>query len=81
MTRKITAIWMTFVMIFGFVVIVDITTDYIPCAKGATLYVNETGSGGAYTSIQDAINASSDGVLYFFTVVSILRSLQYIKGI
>jgi parallel beta-helix repeat protein len=27
----------------------------------ATLYVNETGSGGAYTNIQDAINASIDG--------------------
>jgi parallel beta-helix repeat protein len=30
-------------------------------AEGATLYVNTTGSGGAYTSIQDAVNDSSDG--------------------
>jgi parallel beta-helix repeat protein len=29
--------------------------------KGTTLYVNMTGSDGAYTSIQDAINAASDG--------------------
>jgi parallel beta-helix repeat protein len=34
-------------------------------SAGTTLYVNTTGDGGAYTSIQDAINASSDGDTVF----------------
>jgi parallel beta-helix repeat protein len=35
--------------------------------EGETLYVNTTGSNGAYTSIQDAINASIDGdTVYVF---------------
>ncbi|UCG71013.1 MAG: right-handed parallel beta-helix repeat-containing protein, partial [Thermoplasmata archaeon] len=61
MNRKIVAIWMSLIMLLGFIVIVDITIDFIPTSKGTTLYVNKTGSDGAYTSIQDAINASNDG--------------------
>ena len=34
----------------------------VDTATGATLYVNTDGSGGAYTSIQDAIDAAVDGV-------------------
>ena len=37
----------------------DTPVGLVGRAQGATLYVNTTGSGGAYTSIQDAINASS----------------------
>jgi parallel beta-helix repeat protein len=46
-------------------VIIDISLDIIPTAKGATLYVNMTGSGGAYTNIQDAINAANPGDTVF----------------
>jgi parallel beta-helix repeat protein len=49
MGRKVVAIWLCISMLFGFVVIVDV----------------KTGSGGAYTSIQDAINASIDGDTVF----------------
>jgi parallel beta-helix repeat protein len=65
MYRKVVAIWVSLVMVFGFIVIVDTTTNFIPTVKGATHYVNETGSSGAYTSIQDAINASIDGDTVF----------------
>ncbi len=61
MNKKIVAIWVSLAMVFGLIVIVDIPTDFVPTVKGNTLYVNETGSGGAYTKIQDAINVSSDG--------------------
>jgi parallel beta-helix repeat protein len=42
-------------------VIIDVTVDITQNVKGTTLYVNMTGSGGAYTKIQDAINAAFDG--------------------
>jgi parallel beta-helix repeat protein len=48
-------------MLLGMIVIVDVTMDFSLKVEGATHYVNKTGSGGAYTSIQDAINASIDG--------------------
>jgi parallel beta-helix repeat protein len=38
---------------------------FTPRVRAPTLFVNETGSGGAYTSIQDAINFSSDGDTVF----------------
>ncbi len=61
MPRKIVAIWLSLVMMLGFVVVMDNVNDFIPKVKGTILYVNKTGSGGIYSSIQDAINASSDG--------------------
>jgi parallel beta-helix repeat protein len=62
MGKKIVAIWLSLVMVFGFVVIVDVIIDFTSIVRGSsTLYVNETGSDGAFTSIQDAINASNDG--------------------
>jgi parallel beta-helix repeat protein len=52
-------------MILCFVAIIDIVMDYTSRVTGNTLYVNETGSGGAYTSIQDAINAAIPGDTVF----------------
>ena len=41
---------------------IDISFDLgIERASGNTLYVNTTGDGGAYTNIQDAINAAGPG--------------------
>jgi nitrous oxidase accessory protein NosD len=65
MLRKIVAVWLSISIMFGFVVIVDVITDLTPTVRATTLYVNTTGSGGAYTSIQDAIIASSDGGTVF----------------
>ena len=65
MLRKIVAVSVSLAMLFGFVVIVDVITDLTPTVKAATLYVNTTGSGGAYTSIQNAINGASDGDIVF----------------
>jgi parallel beta-helix repeat protein len=49
-------------MLFSFVVVIDVITDFTTIVGGsATLYVNETGTGGAFTSIQDAINAANPG--------------------
>lgn len=50
---------------FNFIMTVDIITDFTSIAKGSTLFVNETGDGGAFTTIQDAINASYDGDIIF----------------
>ncbi|UCG70961.1 MAG: right-handed parallel beta-helix repeat-containing protein, partial [Thermoplasmata archaeon] len=65
MGRKVIAIWLSLIMIVGFVVIVDVGMDISLNVGGTTLYVNTTGSGGAYTSIQDAINNASDGDIVF----------------
>jgi parallel beta-helix repeat protein len=61
MRRVIAAVCIAFLLVFTCFIIVNELSDHIPTAKGATYLVNETGSGGAFTSIQDAINASSDG--------------------
>ncbi|UCF08128.1 MAG: right-handed parallel beta-helix repeat-containing protein, partial [Thermoplasmata archaeon] len=65
MKRKIATIWICMAMVFGFVVIVDVITDFTPTVRTTTLYVNTTGDNGGYTSIQDAINASHDGDTVF----------------
>ncbi|UCG70960.1 MAG: right-handed parallel beta-helix repeat-containing protein, partial [Thermoplasmata archaeon] len=52
-------------MVFGLIVIIDVTVDISLNVGGTTLYVNTTGSGGAYTKIQDAINASNNGDTIF----------------
>ncbi|UCG69041.1 MAG: right-handed parallel beta-helix repeat-containing protein [Thermoplasmata archaeon] len=65
MGRKVIAIWLSLIMIVGVVVIVDVGMDISLNVGGTTLYVNTTGSGGAYTSIQDAINDSKDGDTVF----------------
>ncbi|UCG68197.1 MAG: right-handed parallel beta-helix repeat-containing protein [Thermoplasmata archaeon] len=58
MGRKVIAIWLSLIMMVSVVVIVDVTVDFTLKVGGATLYVNTTGSGGAYTSIQSAINVA-----------------------
>jgi parallel beta-helix repeat protein len=45
--------------------IYNIPVGLMERASGAILYVNTTGSGGAFTNIQDAINASLDGDAVF----------------
>ncbi len=66
MNKKIAVIWVSLVMIFSFIVVLDVITDFTSPVKGGIVrYVNETGTGGAYTKIQDAINASSDGDTVF----------------
>jgi parallel beta-helix repeat protein len=46
--------------------VVDVSYDLVEnVSAGTTLYVNTTGSGGAYTRIQEAINASFDGDTIF----------------
>jgi parallel beta-helix repeat protein len=66
MGRKVIAIWLSLAMVFNFIVVLDVIIDFTPPVKGGTIrYVNETGSGGAYKKIQDAINASSDGDTVF----------------
>ncbi|UCG69156.1 MAG: right-handed parallel beta-helix repeat-containing protein, partial [Thermoplasmata archaeon] len=59
--RKVIAIWLSLIMMVSVVVIVDVSMDISLNVGGTTLYVNTTGSGGAYTKIQDAINDSKDG--------------------
>ncbi|UCG70245.1 MAG: right-handed parallel beta-helix repeat-containing protein [Thermoplasmata archaeon] len=65
MRRKIVAVWVSLAMVFGIIALVDTTINFSLDVKGATLYVNTTGGGGAFTSIQDAINVSSNGDIIF----------------
>jgi parallel beta-helix repeat protein len=45
----------------------DTPIDLVDTASGAILYVNTTGSDGAFTSIQDAVNSSANGdTVYVF---------------
>lgn len=43
----------------------EVTFDVFEDVSGSTIYVNTTGSNGAYMSIQDAINAAGDGETVF----------------
>ncbi|UCE37524.1 MAG: right-handed parallel beta-helix repeat-containing protein [Thermoplasmata archaeon] len=61
MGRKVIAFWLSMIMIFSLVYVLDIVIDITSSVTGTTHYVNETGSGGAYTSIQVAINVAEDG--------------------
>ncbi|UCG69791.1 MAG: right-handed parallel beta-helix repeat-containing protein, partial [Thermoplasmata archaeon] len=61
MSRRVISIWLSLVMVLSLIVIVEFTVDFSVNAEGTTLYVNTTGSGGAYTKIQDAIDNASDG--------------------
>jgi parallel beta-helix repeat protein len=65
MRREIAAFCLCLTILLGMIMIVDVTMDFTMNVKGATLYVNMTGSDGAYTSVQDAINASKDGDTLF----------------
>jgi parallel beta-helix repeat protein len=65
MRRGIAVVWISVLLILTCLVLVNEYSDYFINVKGATHYVNETGSDGAYTSIQDAINASFDGDTVF----------------
>jgi parallel beta-helix repeat protein len=65
MTRRIIAFWLGLTMMLGLIVMVDVTVDFTFTVGGETLYVNKTGSGGAFTSIQHAINYSQDGGTVF----------------
>jgi parallel beta-helix repeat protein len=65
MQRKIAAIWISMILVFSSFFVIDLTFEFIPTAKGVTLYVNTTGSGGAYPKIQYAIDNSSDGDTIF----------------
>jgi parallel beta-helix repeat protein len=55
------------ISILSTVIVFDTPFAIVEHSQGATLYVNTTGSGRAYSSIQDAINASSSGdTVYVF---------------
>jgi parallel beta-helix repeat protein len=60
---------------------VDVITDFTPRVRATTLYVNETGSGGAYTSIQDAINAAFPGDSVFVYNGSYYENVRVTKTI
>jgi parallel beta-helix repeat protein len=64
MFRKIVAVWISLMMLLGFVVIVDVVMDVTPPVKAAIITVDDSG-GAMYTKIQDAINASNDGDTVF----------------
>ncbi|UCG69292.1 MAG: right-handed parallel beta-helix repeat-containing protein [Thermoplasmata archaeon] len=82
MGRKVIAIWLSLIMMVSVVVIVDVSMDISLNVRGATtLYVNTTGSGGAYTKIQDAINASIDGDTVFVYNGTYYENIQVSKKI
>jgi parallel beta-helix repeat protein len=80
--RRIVSLLVAFIMVFSAFVILDANfNSFISYAKGDTLYVNITGSDGAYTSIQDAINMANSGDTIFVYSGIYNESAQPIKGI
>ncbi|UCE36032.1 MAG: right-handed parallel beta-helix repeat-containing protein [Thermoplasmata archaeon] len=65
MKRKIISIVLCSILILSSFIILDFKFGFVEVVEGETLYVNTTGSNGAYTSIQDAINFSKDGDTVF----------------
>lgn len=65
MGRKVIALLLSLVILFGMIVIVDVTVDFSLNVGGTIHYVNKTGSGGAFMSIQAAIDAADHGDTVF----------------
>ncbi|UCG70293.1 MAG: hypothetical protein JSV09_04550 [Thermoplasmata archaeon] len=65
MGRKVIAVCLGLVMVLCFIVVVDVTMDFTLNCGGTILYVNETGSDGAYFNIQWAIDDANDGDTIF----------------
>ncbi|UCG69446.1 MAG: right-handed parallel beta-helix repeat-containing protein [Thermoplasmata archaeon] len=65
MGKKLRAVFLTLLLCLAMFGVLDFSFDIIEIASGDILYVNITGSGGAYTSIQDAVNVSSEGDTVF----------------
>jgi parallel beta-helix repeat protein len=63
--RKIISIVLCSILILSTFILFDFKFGLVEVVEGETLYVNTTGLNGAYTSIQDAINATSDGDTVF----------------
>jgi parallel beta-helix repeat protein len=66
--RKIVTVWLGILLCltgFGVLSIIEGPINLMGNASATTLYVNTTGSGGAYTSIQDAIDNASVGDTVF----------------
>jgi parallel beta-helix repeat protein len=63
--RNITSIVLCLILILSSLVVLDFKFGIVELVEGDTFYVNTTGDGGAFTSIQDAINASGDGDTVF----------------
>jgi parallel beta-helix repeat protein len=64
MFRKIVAVWVSLVMLFGLVVIVDVVTDITPSLEAATITVDDSG-GADYLTIQEGIDATNPGDTVF----------------
>jgi parallel beta-helix repeat protein len=64
--RRIISISIAYIMVFSALIVMDVNfNSFITKAKADTLYVNMTGSDGAYTSIQDAIDMANSGDTIF----------------
>ncbi len=65
MGKKLKAVFLTLLLCLAMFGVLDFSLDIIEIVSGDILYVNSTGSGGAYTSIQDAIDNASNGDTVF----------------
>jgi parallel beta-helix repeat protein len=63
--RKIPSIAICMILILSSFIVFSFSFGIIDVAHGEVLYVNETGSNGAYVTIQDAIDNASDGDTVF----------------
>ncbi len=65
MWRKTKAVCISVFISLSMFYVLDISFEIIDNVSGTMIYVNITGSGGSFTSIQDAIDASIDGDTVF----------------
>ncbi|UCE36786.1 MAG: right-handed parallel beta-helix repeat-containing protein [Thermoplasmata archaeon] len=63
--RKFSALFSSLLFFFSFFVVIDVSVDIVGNVSGDIIYVNTTGDGGAFTSIQEAINTANDGDTVF----------------
>jgi parallel beta-helix repeat protein len=63
--KKLIAAFLSFILISAMLYIMDLSFGIIDIAGGEVLYVNKTGSNGAYMKIQDAIDNASSGDMVF----------------
>ena len=68
MRERISSVFVFLLLVLSIFTIIDITFDFFGEVRGPTIYVNKSGSGGAYTSIQAAVDAANNGnTIYVFS--------------
>ncbi|UCG69952.1 MAG: right-handed parallel beta-helix repeat-containing protein, partial [Thermoplasmata archaeon] len=81
MRERISSVFVFLLLIFSMFAVIDITFDFVGEVQGPKIYVNKSGSGGAYTSIQAAVDDAGNGYTIFVYSGSYFENLIVDKSL